>query len=292
MSTKDENRPPKLPFSLFMKSVLVGRRFDYPSRYLRWLLGSVNRRRHPELWELYLEEKQLPYVLHYLLRNDSCGVDVGCHVGSFLSLLIKCAPKGKHIAFEASKVKSEWLKRRFPSVEIIQNAVADEVGTGIFEENVKLSGYSRLRIKGETASGSADSRVVVCRLDDLLLDRKIDFIKLDIEGGELAALRGALATIKKWQPAIVFECAPEFALNKLNISRAELYDFLTVEAKYKIYCFSDFLFQKGCMDFSEFRKCGLYPFRAFNFVALPASEQINAQLSGSGAENLDYRGFR
>jgi FkbM family methyltransferase len=252
----------------------------------------VDRRRHPELWELYLEEKQLPYVLQHLLRNDSCGVDVGCHVGSFLSLLLKFAPQGKHIAFEASKVKSEWLKRRFPYVEIVQKAVADEAGTGIFEENVKLSGFSRLRIKGEAASGSADSQVAICRLDDLLFDRKIDFIKLDIEGGELAALRGALATIKKSQPAIIFECAPEFVLTKLNVNRAELYDLLTVEAKYNIYCFSDFLFQRGCMDFSEFRKCGFYPFRAFNFVALPASMQINAQLSGGGAENLDYRGFR
>jgi len=256
------------------------------------MIGTKERWRHPELWELYLEERQLPYVLRYLLRNDSCCVDVGCHVGSFLSLVLKCAPYGKHIAFEASKVKSEWLKRRFPAVEIIPTAVADKAGTGIFEENVKLPGFSRLKVDGETTRGATDSEVEVCRLDDMLLDRKIDLLKLDIEGGELAALRGALATIQKWQPAIIFECAPEFVLNKLNIKRADLYEFLTITVKYRIYCFSDFLFQKGSMDFPEFQKCGLYPFRAFNFIALPHSRKVNAQLSGAGGENLDYRGFR
>jgi len=55
--------------------------------------------------------------LQRLLTGDSCGVDVGCHIGSFLSLIIKYAPQGKHIAIEASEVKSRWLKNRFTTVE-------------------------------------------------------------------------------------------------------------------------------------------------------------------------------
>jgi FkbM family methyltransferase len=241
------------------------------------------------MWELYLEEKQISYVLQQLLADDSCGTDVGCHIGSFLSLLLKYAPQGKHIAVEASKVKSQWLRRRFPTVEIVSKAVADACGVGIFEENIKAPGYSRLRMKEESEREATDYDVMVCRLDDILLDRKIDFIKLDIEGGELAALRGAAMVIKKWQPAIIFECGTEYYLNRLNISRRELYDFLTLDLKYRIYCFSDFLFNKGSMDFCEFQKAGLYPFRAFNFVALPALKQIDTKPRG-GRENLDYRG--
>jgi hypothetical protein len=78
------------------------------------------------MWELYLEEKQISHILQRLVTNNSCGVDVGSHIGSFLSLLLKYAPQGKHIAVEASKVKSQWLRRRFPTVEIVSKAVGDE----------------------------------------------------------------------------------------------------------------------------------------------------------------------
>src|SRR6516162_8000851 len=101
------SRKPVQPFSLYVKSRFVGTRLGDARRYVRWLVGSINRRQHPELWELYLEKRQTPYVLQRLLANDSSCVDVGCHIGSFLSYLIKYAPQGRHVAFEASRTKSE-----------------------------------------------------------------------------------------------------------------------------------------------------------------------------------------
>ena len=46
-------------------------------------------------------------------------------------------------------------------------------------------------------------------------------------------------------------------------------NFLTEVLSYDLFTFGDFLYGKEALTFSEFRKCGLYPFRAFNFVALP-----------------------
>jgi hypothetical protein len=77
----------------------------------------------------------------------------------------------------------------------------------------------------------------------------------------------------------------------VNVRRADIYNFLTADMDYRIYCFSDFLFNRGSMEFSEFFKCGLYPFRAFNFVALPAEKQGAIQATGM-PRVLDYRGFR
>jgi hypothetical protein len=92
---------------------------------------------------------------------------------------------------------------------------------------------------------------------------------MDIEGGELAALRGATKVIGKWRPSIIFECGPEHTLNAQKSSRKELYDFITISLGYEIFSFGDFVFDKGPTTFHEFRKSGIYPFRAFNFVALP-----------------------
>lgn len=261
-----------VPSWLLAKSLIVGTPLDSAAKRLRWLLGAKDRYSHPELWEMYLEERQLPAVLQRILKEDSCGVDVGAHIGSFLSLLARYAPRGRHVAFEASATKSRWLKRRFPMVEIFPYAVTDEAGSAIFQEDLARPGYSRLQssiLEPETCAVSYE--VQACCLDDVLLEKnRVDLIKLDIEGSELAALRGGARLIKRWHPVIIFECGSEYYLNQQKISRQELYNFITAELDYSIYCFTDFLFSKGAMAFEEFRKCGLYPFRAFNFVALPA----------------------
>src|SRR5215203_5231064 len=94
----------------FLKSRLIGTHAEELSKRFRWLLSARERRKHPELWELYLEEFRLPLILQRLLGENSCGVDVGCHLGSFLALLTELAPNGRHIAFEPIAYKSTWLK--------------------------------------------------------------------------------------------------------------------------------------------------------------------------------------
>jgi hypothetical protein len=37
---------------------------------------------------------------------------------------------------------------------------------------------------------------------------RLDLIKMDVDGGELAALRGARATLERWRPALVLELIP------------------------------------------------------------------------------------
>jgi FkbM family methyltransferase len=249
--------------TLRLKAAVVGSPLDGIAQQLRRLAQLPHRRKHPEMWEVYLEEQRLPLVLRKLLKPNSDAIDVGCHIGSFLSLLKSIAPNGRHIAIEPSKTKGEWLAKKFPTTEILTIAVGDVAGRATFEENVSQPGFSKLLGDGQR-SGNVYYDVDVRRLDDVLT-RRVDFLKIDIEGGELAALKGAVATLDKWHPPILLECGSEYNPNKPP--RRDLYDFLT-ERGYKIFCFGDFLFDKGPMEFDEFRRCGLYPFRAFNFLAL------------------------
>ncbi len=270
-------RTPKLPISLLLKSLIVRTRLGEFASQMRWLISTIGRRKHPELWELYLEEQRMPLVLQKILKKDSCAVDVGGHVGSFLNLLIKYAPQGKHAVFEASVTKSRWLSRRFPEAKVYPYAVADKSGRAVFEEDCARSGYSALQWdRGKPAAKRVRYEVQTCRLDDVLLEMgRIELIKFDIEGGELAALHGASKAIKRWNPVIIFECAPEHQFAERKRSRMSLYKFITDDLGYDIFSFTDFLFDKGEMTYDEFRKCGLYPFRALNFVALPRPAREN-----------------
>lgn len=159
--------------------------------------------------------------------------------------------------------------------------MSDFTGEAVFYEDNVRPGYSGL---GVADPNRAAYEVQTCRLDDVLLSRaRIDLLKLDIEGGELAALRGAIQIIRKFQPVILFECGTEYDLANRKLSRMALYQLITGDLRYEIFGFVDFLFDKGPMNFDEFRKCGLYPFRALNFIARPistASSQNTGAMAG------------
>lgn len=257
-------RPPSI------KAFLVGTSLEAAALRLRWLLNFPQRYRHPELWGIYLDEENLPRVLKRLLKRNSNAVDVGAHIGSFTSLLLQVSPQGKHVAIEASPSKGAWLRKRFPSVDVQSVAVSDSNGTAMFQEDIKFSGFSRL--SPEAGNDHCISYTVETRrLDDVLNGRHVDLIKIDVEGLELSVLRGATETIKKCRPHIIFECGAEYALRDQGVSRRELYDYFTQDLNYSICTFADFLFDKGPMEFDEFRRCGLYPFVAFNFIAIPCT---------------------
>ncbi len=252
-------------YTLYLKSLLLSSAFAPAARQLQGLLRLKHRLQYPELSELLLEDKYLPLILEKLLSRNSNVLDVGSHIGSFLAVANRYAPEGRHIAVEASPSKCKLLKRRFPTAQIEQVAVSDYVGTATFEEDLNMPGFSRLEGSTDPRTGRvARFSVNVSRLDDILNpEQTVDMIKMDVEGGELAALKGAVRIFKTCKPSLVIECSVTGA------PREEFYNFITRELSYSIYCFADFLFDKGPLAAEEFHKCGQYPFRAFNFIALP-----------------------
>lgn len=259
----------KVPHFLFVKSLVVNTPLEAPAKQLKWWLSARQRWRHPELWEFYLEDRRMPKVLRQLLGPDSCGADVGAHIGSFLSLLRKVAPNGEHFAFEPSRTKSKWLKRKFRDVQVFPAAVGEKKERALFEEDPIRPGYSRLVDPQSDLSVTA-YEVEVCRLDDVLHNvRRLDLLKLDIEGNEFSAIRGAVTIIKKLRPTILFECGTESDFERMNLDREAMYNFITKDLNYRIYTYADLLFDRGPLGYDEFRRCGIYPFRALNFLALP-----------------------
>jgi hypothetical protein len=64
------------------------------------------------------------------------------------------------------------------------------------------------------------------RLDNLIPGGlRIDFLKIDVEGGEQQVLHGAVETLRRWQPTVVFEHGLG-AADHYGSSPEELWDFL------------------------------------------------------------------
>jgi hypothetical protein len=89
----------------------------------------------------------------------------------------------------------------------------------------------------ETEVESRDM-VEVRRLDDVLNENplvRLDVMKIDVEGAELRLLRGAVETLRKYRPVLLFEVS-EASLKHQGGSPRELAAFLNNES-YVIYTF-------------------------------------------------------
>src|SRR5262249_36268677 len=125
LSPRFAPRPEKARFATMplyerIVSSVIGTPLQRPAEHLRRLWQLPRRLRYPELREIYLEQERIYSLIGRTITPAMNCIDVGCHLGSFLYNIIRLSPYGKHIAVEPIPYKADWLRRRFPAVEVHQ----------------------------------------------------------------------------------------------------------------------------------------------------------------------------
>jgi FkbM family methyltransferase len=163
----------------------------------------IERKVEPEL--LWLTE---------FLPKDAVFMDVGANVGHFLYQLDYHLFPQNIYAFEPNKSLNKKLKRLFPKVNVFSEALSDENTTAEFKipvlkgKQVNSRGTLQTDFKEENEEKTVIQKVKVVKLDDfepLKKLKKLDFIKIDVEGNEMKTLRGAKETILKFKPVLMVE---------------------------------------------------------------------------------------
>lgn len=174
-------------------------------------------------------EPHLSGLARALVRPGDHAVDVGAHVGTWTLLLASLVgPTGQVVAFEpfepsAARARAAVLAAGVADrVRVITSAVGDRVGRAALYGGSDTMLSSLVPIEEARASD-----VPITTLDDLG-DERIDFVKIDTEGLELAVLRGARRRLGGGDPKLLIELHAE-QLAALGSSQAAVFEELTAQ---------------------------------------------------------------
>ncbi len=217
-------------------------------------------------------DRQTKLIIKQVINQNSNCIDVGCHKGEILDLILKQSPNGKHFAFEPLPHLYESLSRKYVSKTTIHPfALSNKTGFSSFQFIKNAPAYSGLRKRDYDIKNPdiEEITVEIKRLDEIIPpDTKIDFIKIDVEGGEYDVMKGAKKLLKRDQPHVIFECGLG-ANNYYEASPNELYNFLTIEIGFRIYLLKSFLNNQKQLTLDDFE----YYYRTnkeYYFIAHPA----------------------
>lgn len=179
-------------------------------------------------------EPELALIEHAVRDGDEVA-DVGANYGMWSFHLSRAVgDAGRVHAFEPVRATCSTLERVMrglgaANVRIVAAGAGDEPGSVSFVVPRRNDGSSDTgKAWAVRSSGAADAAAVTAtmiRLDDELGDVDISFMKCDVEGGELFALRGARRVAERSAPTLVLETSRP-AMSKYEVTPEQLQELL------------------------------------------------------------------
>ncbi|MDT3441114.1 MULTISPECIES: FkbM family methyltransferase [unclassified Pseudofrankia] len=133
---------------------------------------------------------------------NQTAIDVGAWYGPWTHWLARAA--ASVVTVEANPELADFVRRTaLPNVTVVSAAASDEEGTATLWLPVGGKGTEgRASLHGQGDGRSVE--VTTMRLDSLDV-ADVGLIKIDVEGHELQALRGAEGLVRKWRPMLIVE---------------------------------------------------------------------------------------
>ena len=152
-------------------------------------------------------------LLVALLEPGQTVVEIGANIGAHtVPMARRVGPAGHLLAFEVQPVIFQYLCANIVLNGLL-NVVTHDFGCGTREETLHLppidyerdrkANFGAVSLQREAQHGGLPVRVRP--LDDVLRHRKVDLIKLDVEGMEGEVIAGAVETIARDRPLMYVE---------------------------------------------------------------------------------------
>lgn len=164
-------------------------------------------------------------------KHEFLALDVGANAGQSAISIFAVNPKARVLSFEPNPLMRDSLRRtqrllgpQF-SFEICgvgeKEAILDfyiphvdgvflmqEASTDPAVLDLKVT-HDRIRFSTGQSKFKIHTEKVLVKPLDAMVDRKVDFIKIDVQGTELDVLKGADRMLRRDRPMIMFENSPQ-----------------------------------------------------------------------------------
>lgn len=160
------------------------------------------------------------------LRSADNAIDGGANIGAYTLLMAGIVQQGRVDSYEPSARHADWLRENvelnlLSNVHLHEAALTDHAGTVRFSEGLDVS---NMTVEADYEGHFRD--VVSEILADVLDERRYALAKLDLEGGEYAALVGAGDHLLSGNPAVILVEVMQWQLAKHSSSVAAVCDLL------------------------------------------------------------------
>ena len=159
-------------------------------------------------------DREAVEIIHRHLRPGMVMLDCGAHIGEFtLAGAAAMGPDAEIHSFEPDPRNFEYLKENVARNQL-NRVVVNQCAVGENDGEVKFHlGLDPTASSVGLESHTQTVNVITVQVKNLShyaeahrLER-VDFLKIDVEGAELAAVKGASDLLKKYKPGLLFiEC--------------------------------------------------------------------------------------
>lgn len=183
---------------------------EFNGEKIRYLVTKNDDLNIPLRFNLEGWEDESREAFRMLCQDVSMVLDIGAYTGIYSLIALSTNSEAKVVSFEPNPFQASVLRENIEAnnfanrTTILEFALSD------------IDGYGKLSVKesresngSSMASLSAGSRtlaeVEIHKLDSLFTNLKFDLLKIDVEGGELAVLKGGQALLTQNRPIIIAE---------------------------------------------------------------------------------------
>ena len=177
-------------------------------------------------------EKDVVDLGYKYIKPNTSVLDVGSNFGQMAVLFGKAVgEKGKVYAFDADDFVFEILKKNIKSNNLegiilpTFGAVHNKDGETLYfpkQDFIEFQAYGSYGIDYNATKGRTLKSLTI---DSLNIQDEISFMKIDIQGGDLQAMQGAIKTIERNRMPILFEYEYHFE-ERFNLCFQDYVDFV------------------------------------------------------------------
>jgi FkbM family methyltransferase len=180
-------------------------------------------------------------IIREEIHEGDIVIDVGANIGYYTLIFAQLVGKsGKVIAFEPESKNFEILKKNieinnYDNVIVEQKIVSEKCGKmKLYVSNSDIVGHRIQQMKNLKNFIEVESVTLDDYMEKLNLDKKVNFIKIDVEGAEPKVLEGSNKILEKNDQLKIFTEFNREVVKKYGIEPKEMIDLL-YQNGFKIY---------------------------------------------------------